>query len=689
MVVMVSSMTLAGDYSQGSTTGFTFTVKDHRSFQTVYQDDQGRSRLAASCYNSIILKDDGNIWGWGSKIGDGTAYYRSVPSLVSGINGVKSVVANGSNAALLNDGTVWTWGTNTYGQLGDGTTADRLAPVRVLQLEGVAAIAEGGHHCLALKSDGTVCAWGYNFYGGLGDGTRTDRHIPVQVTGMNGVTAIAAGLLRSVAVRSDGTVWRWGENSPIYGDEPMENWLSTVPVQVTGLTDITNVVAGAYFDVALKRDGTIWTWGDNSYGQLGDGTTNGTRIPVQVVGLSNVVAIAAGQVFAVALLSDGTVWQWGLGYGEWLPDGSVPVHKTPIQVPGINGVVQIAAGWYHTVALKSDGSIWVWGSNSDSQLGDAVRSNMGSAVPVQIGSLNGTPPEGNIAVNDGATLTFSTQVTLDISATWDSGTSLMMRFCEDWSYAWSDWEPYATTKIWALQNDKFQNSIVAQFCDSLGNISACKDVTIYAGSPVTVGKAKASSYASGVLLSGAVVTGKFADCTYIEDVNRTAGIAVRPALECKPGDILDLAGRRSSGGSREAYINVLAHKVTGTGSVRPIGLNNISVGGGDWKPSGAAHPAQVGITGASGLNNIGMLVTTWGKVVNYQPQQGQTVGLITIDDGSVYGGISCELPPDAVFDPSWTYVTVTGISSCRSIPYPWQVSRLVRVREQSDIVAIR
>ncbi|MDG4551260.1 MAG: hypothetical protein P9G45_12725 [Candidatus Contendobacter sp.] len=186
--------------------------------------------------------------------------------------------------ALKGDGTVWAWGNNATGQLGDGTTnTKRTSPVQARGLTNVVASAAGGLHTVALKGDGTVWAWGRNKEGQLGDGTATDRPTPVQVIGLSGVTAIAAGAAYSIALKSDGTLWAWGW---------INSTTNTTPAQVSGLTDIVASAAGGLavlntetgHTVALKGDGTVWAWGRNKEGQLGDGTTTDRTAPVQVLG---------------------------------------------------------------------------------------------------------------------------------------------------------------------------------------------------------------------------------------------------------------------------------------------------------------------------------------------------------------------------------------------------------------------
>ncbi len=255
---------------------------------------------------------------------------------------------------------------------------------------GMPRIAAGGLHTIAMKPSGTVWTWGNNSYGQLGDGTRTDSSSPVQVSGLNGVIGVAGGFWHTVALKSDGTVWTWGSNK--YGqlgngDETDTD--SSAPVEVSGLSDAIAVAGGYWHTVALKSDGTVWTWGNNFYGQLGDGTNTDGKTPVQVSGLSDVLAIASGYWHTIALKSDGTVWTWGNNtYGQ-LGDGSTVHSATPVQVSGLSGVdtnvdnvTSIAGGYWHTIALKTDGTVWAWGNNFYGQLGDGTDSDC--STPLQV-----------------------------------------------------------------------------------------------------------------------------------------------------------------------------------------------------------------------------------------------------------------------------------------------------------------
>jgi len=287
--------------------------------------------------------------------------------------------------ALKEDGTVWTWGNNESGQLGDGTEIDKGEPVQVKGIEGVKAIAAGGYHTVALKEDGTVWTWGENLYGQLGDDTiDICKNEPVQVKGIEGVKAIAAGERHTVALKEDGTVWSWGNN--VFGQLGHTDFVvrNNQPMMVVDLKDVKAIAAGEWHTVALKEDGSIWAWGDNEDGQLGDGRVIATNKPVQAIDIEEVVAIASGNCFTVALKQDGTVWTWGL-YFYYDPIENVDIAMTstqPVCKEGIEDVKAIAAGSDHVVALKEDGTVWTWGRNDYGQLGNGTKVNYNEPVQV-------------------------------------------------------------------------------------------------------------------------------------------------------------------------------------------------------------------------------------------------------------------------------------------------------------------
>jgi alpha-tubulin suppressor-like RCC1 family protein len=354
--------------------------------------------IAAGAHHSLAVESDGTVRAWGmnnfGQLGDGTYVSNNIPVQVSGLTNIASISAGLLHSvALKPDGTVWTWGGNEYGQLGDGTyTRGENTPVRVSGLTGVIDIDAWGWHNLAVKSDGTVWAWGRNIAGQLGDGTYTrSKNIPVQVNGLTGVIAIAAGGGHSLAVKSDGTVWAWGLNNFGQLGDGTNIRRKNIPVQVNGLTGVIDTAAGGLHSLAVKSDGTVWAWGRNNLGQLGDETNTSRNTPVQVSGFSNGttdIAIAAGSEHSLALKSDGTFWAWGGNVVGQLGNGTNIDSNIPVQVSGLTNVISIAAGETHSLALKSDGTVWAWGANWYGQLGDGT--NTDRWTPVQaIGFLNG------------------------------------------------------------------------------------------------------------------------------------------------------------------------------------------------------------------------------------------------------------------------------------------------------------
>ncbi|MFO0593522.1 MAG: hypothetical protein U0441_38630 [Polyangiaceae bacterium] len=352
------------------------------------------SFLSAGSAHTVARKSDGTVWSWGNdvlgQLGDGGPFtgFSATPVQAIGLGGVTAVATNVYHTvALKSDGTVWDWGYNLTGQIGDGTTTDRDAPFHVPGLTGMIGVSAGWYHTVALKSDGTVWDWGGNGEGQLGDGTTDDRPDPVQVGGVTGIVAIAAGWYHTLALKGDGTVWGWGyNNTRQLGDGTTTE--RTTPVQVIGLSGVIAIAAAPFHNAALKSDGTVWCWGYNATGELGDGTTEERTAPVQVVGLDDVIAVSANDHHTMALKSDGTVWGWGENYYHQLGNDTVGDYSpTPVRALGIGGIVAVAAGDQHSMVLKSDGTVWGWGANDNGQLGDGETADA-SATPVQVIGLN-------------------------------------------------------------------------------------------------------------------------------------------------------------------------------------------------------------------------------------------------------------------------------------------------------------
>lgn len=372
--------------------------------------------VAAGESHSLVLTNEGNLWGWGrngyGQLGNGATTDSSPPVQTSNLTGVSDFAAGQYHSiALKSDGTVWAWGSNIHGVGGEGSSDITSTPEQVSGLSDVSGIGAGDTHSLAVKNDGSVWTWGDNTYGQLGDGTTTTRPTPVQVHELSDVSAVVGGFYSSIALKNDGTVWAWGINSNgQLGDGSTTN--HSTPVQVSGLSGISSIAVGPAGNhiLALKNDGTVWAWGWNYYGQLGDGTTTNRSTPVQVSNLSDVSQISNGYTHSLALKSDGTVWTWGSNGAGQLGDETRTNRSTPVQVSNLSGVSAIAGGGSHSVALKNDGTARAWGSNNYEQLGIGAAYN--SSTPVQVLDLSATASltwNNNVA----AGFTWSTPIVLD------------------------------------------------------------------------------------------------------------------------------------------------------------------------------------------------------------------------------------------------------------------------------------
>ncbi|KOG07791.1 MULTISPECIES: RCC1 domain-containing protein [Streptomyces] len=334
-------------------------------------------------------------WGLNNagQLGNGSTLDQRTPAPVRGLarNDVRELAAGGASSnrpfavAVLQDGTVRSWGGNDSGQLGDGTTTERGFPGSVAGLDGVSDVAAGHRHALAVRK-GRVLAWGYNAHGQLGNGSTaqsTDPPItrPVAVQSLDRVKDIASGCDHAVALREDGTVWTWGANQSGQlgiGSTTSQN----TPKRVAGLQDVVSVAAGCLHSVVLLADGTVRAWGRNANGQLGIDSTENSPVPVEVKELHGVVRVFAGWYHTFATLDDGGVRAWGWNQYGQLGDGSSVDRTTPVPVPSLTGVTALSLGRHHTVAVLDDQSVLAWGDNGSGQLGEPGTTV--SATPVGV-----------------------------------------------------------------------------------------------------------------------------------------------------------------------------------------------------------------------------------------------------------------------------------------------------------------
>lgn len=316
--------------------------------------------VSAGAYHSLALTRDGRVWSWGldhvGQLGIGSTTDRSVPTLVPGITGATSVAAGPVHSlAVKDDGTAWAWGWNLYGQLGLGSTVDRSVPTQVPGLSNVTAVAGGAAHSLALTADGSVWAWGLNHVGQLGTGTTVSTTVPVKVPGLTGIVAVSAGLFHSMALDRDGDVWTWGYNQDGELGTGSDALFDATPRKIDNVYFATAIAAGAFHSMAIAGDTTVWTWGDNEVGQLGDGRTDNSRVPTRVDFVYGIRAIAAGWYHNLAVSGDGTMYAWGWNYFGQLGDGTTTTARNPVLGPNLNPSV-LTAGVAHSLVITARGA---------------------------------------------------------------------------------------------------------------------------------------------------------------------------------------------------------------------------------------------------------------------------------------------------------------------------------------------
>jgi alpha-tubulin suppressor-like RCC1 family protein len=335
--------------------------------------------VSAGLYSSIVMKTDGSLWAWGDnnwgQLGDGTqSNFRNSPVKIGTATNWKTVLIGAEHTiAIKTDGTLWAWGKNYQGLLGDGTTTNRNSPVQIGTATNWETVFLGNTslHTMALKTDGTLWAWGVNSDGQLGDGTTTNRLSPVQIGNATNWKSISLGYSYTVATKTDGTLWTWGNNSfGQLGDGTTTNRSS--PVQIGNATNWKSVSAGGLHNFAVKNDGSLWAWGYNNSGQLGDGTTTQRNSPVQIGTANNWASISPGAYYTVAKKTDGSLWAWGENSTGQLGDGTRINKYSPVQTGTDTNWASISAGYDHNLALKTDGSLWVWGANFKGYLGDGT-----------------------------------------------------------------------------------------------------------------------------------------------------------------------------------------------------------------------------------------------------------------------------------------------------------------------------
>jgi len=433
-VASSTAQTTTADFDQGTTSTASVTGNAVQLSQTT----TGQSHLGAT-FGSIGatfcgVDNSNHVYCWGEngsgQLGiDNAGADVDTPLQVLGVGGVGNLadisdVGFGGDYLVCSagtDGTLFCWGANTYGGLGDNTTVLKDTPIQVLGVYGsgyltdIASFGSGAGHSCASKTDGTAFCWGYNFYGQLGDDHQgTNTSTPVQVVGVGGsgfltsVDSVRVGGLNTCAIKTDDSVFCWGYNA-FYQLGDRTKSVKDTPVQVLGvdgsgyLSDVADVGVGVSYVCAVKTDGTVYCWGNNASGQLGiDSATSSMGYPTQVLGtegsgyLSDVADISVGSSHVCAVKTDGTVYCWGSNTGGALGiDSATSSMGYPVQVVGVGAsgyltdISEIGSGSAATCAVDSDGDVYCWGNNASGELGDN-NSPTDSDTPIQVVGVGGS-----------------------------------------------------------------------------------------------------------------------------------------------------------------------------------------------------------------------------------------------------------------------------------------------------------
>jgi len=364
------------DYTQGLL-GDNTTIDKSSPVQTI---TYGTNWKEISCghTNAVAIKNDGTLWNWGSnqvgQLGDNTSVHKSSPvqTIAGGTNWKQASAGGGQTAAIKNDGTLWLWGYNFFGQLGDRTSVfSRSSPVQTIAYgTDWKQVFCGNYHTAAIKNDGTLWTFGYNNYGQLGDNTTTNKSSPIQtIAGGNTWKYVCAGYSNTLAIKKDGTLWSWGYNvDGQLGDNTVN--AKSSPVQTISYGTNWQKVSAGVATAAIKTDGTLWTWGKNIDGALGDNTTTKKSSPVQTIAGGNnwIDVLATESVYGIIENQiSGNLWSWGYNYGGSLGDNTTTIRSSPVQVySNANNWTQIS----YRSGIKTDGTLWVWGSNAYGDIGD-------------------------------------------------------------------------------------------------------------------------------------------------------------------------------------------------------------------------------------------------------------------------------------------------------------------------------
>ena len=336
------------------------------------------------------INSEGKLWSWGynsyGQLGDGTTTRRNNPvQIVEDTQFIQISAGNAHSLAIDKNGKLWSWGDNRAGQLGDGTKNNKLIPTIINTEVSFTHISTGDGFSMAIDYSGNIWSWGKNYSGQLGNGTHEEKLEPVQITTGRKFTQISAGGSHSLAIDSEGNLWTWGYNR--YGQLGDGTKVDKAgPIEIKKGTKFVQIAAGGLHSLALDSEGNLWSWGKNEYGQLGNNSPNeeGEENPFNIsqIWSNKFIQISAGDSHSIAIDVEGKLWTWGYNYYGQLGNGTKRNSARPINIKNGTIFTGVFAGDYHNIAKDNDGNLWSWGRNDDGQLGDGTTTTR--LTPIQI-----------------------------------------------------------------------------------------------------------------------------------------------------------------------------------------------------------------------------------------------------------------------------------------------------------------
>ena len=379
---------------------------------------------AAGGEASLGIKTNGSLWTWGynytGNMGTGSYNTLPFPAQVGTATTWQSVSLGLTHAAGIQaNGTLWIWGDNARGQLGNGTFMASLSPVQLGTATNWQSVSVGSEFTLAIKTNGTLWAWGGNNVGQLGDGTQITSSVPVQIGTDTDWQSISAGDNHSMAIKTNGTLWAWGSNGSGKLGLGLPSGFQRVPVQVGTLSSWQSVCASLWHTHAIQTNGTLWAWGGNSWGQLGDGTTTNSSSPIQIGNATDWASVSSSGAHTIALKTTGTIWTWGNNQSGQLGNGSTISSNVPVQVGTGNTWTRVSGGYDYSFGIQSNGSLWGWGLNNFWQLG--LGDTINRTIPTELIYSGMTASASSTVICAGSAVTLSASGAT--SYTWSSGVS--------------------------------------------------------------------------------------------------------------------------------------------------------------------------------------------------------------------------------------------------------------------------